>query len=98
MVSRYMRCSVTSLAAWYAFSTASNCCAWPVACATRGLLVALAGGNDAGGVATGARHDVVAVGLGLVAHALGVGVGALHVAEAFDHRRAADRRSAAAPG
>src|SRR5581483_4144220 len=50
-----------------------------------GLLGALRGEHDGGGVAAGAGHDVVAVGFGLVAHALGVGVGALHVAEAFDH-------------
>ena len=36
-------------------------------------------------VAARARHDVVAIGLGLVAQPLLVGARALHVAEGFDH-------------
>ncbi len=49
-------------------------------------------------VAAGARHDVVAIGLGLVAQAFGVGVGALHVDGSFRSPRPADRPSATAPG
>ena len=52
----------------------------------RGCLGTLPLRNDAGGVTASPRHDVIAVGLGLVPHPFGVGIGALHVSEAFDHR------------
>ena len=51
----------------------------------RGQPGALPFRHDARRIAAGARHDVVAIGLRLVAQAFGVGVGALHVEEAFHH-------------
>ena len=51
----------------------------------RGQPGALPFRHDACRITAGARHDVVAIGFGLVAQAFGVGVGALHVDEAFHH-------------
>ena len=51
----------------------------------RGQPGALPFRHDPCRIAAGARHDVVAIGFGLVAQAFRVGVGALHIDKAFHH-------------
>ena len=53
----------------------------------RRQLCALRLGEDARGVAPGTGDDIVVIRLSLVAHALGVGIGTLHISKAFHHGR-----------